>query len=133
MLKKISLTGSEWQIMLLLWNTAPLTITQMEKLMKDKTGWSRHALISFLKRMLTKEAITVEDDGRVKRFYPAIAKDDAFTTETQSFLSKLYDGKIGLMISSMVDNEELKEDEIEELISILNKSKKGGESACLKS
>jgi BlaI family penicillinase repressor len=133
MVKKVSLTDSEWQIIKLLWDNAPLTITQMEKLLKGTTGWSRHTLISLLKRMMTKETITIEDDGKVKRFYPAISKDNAYLTETQSFLSKLYDGKIGLMISSMANNEELNEDEINELITILNKLKEGEESACSKS
>ena len=127
--KAAILTDSEWQIMQLLWENAPLTITQMGKLLKDKTDWSKHTIISFLRRMQTKNAITVEDDGRVKRFYPAIAKEDIYLTETKTFLSKLYEGKVGLMISSMVDNEELKEDEIDELINILNKSKGGGETA----
>ena len=123
MVKRVSLTDSEWQIIKLLWDDAPLTITQMEKLLKDTTGWSRHTLISLLKRMLTKETITFEDDGRVKRFFPAITKDEAYVTETKSFLSKLYDGKIGLMVSSMADNEELDEDDINELYEILNKMK----------
>lgn len=124
--KSTALTDSEWQIMQLLWEDAPLTLTQMGKLLKDKTGWTRHTIISLLRRMQTKESITVEDDGKVKRFYPAIAKDDIYLTETKTFLSKLFDGKVGLMLSSMVVNEELKEDEIDELIKILNKSKEGG-------
>ncbi|MDR1914880.1 MAG: BlaI/MecI/CopY family transcriptional regulator [Clostridiales bacterium] len=124
--KSSILTDSEWQIMQLLWNDSPLTITKMEKLLKDKTSWSKHVIISFLKRMLTKETITVKDDGRVKRFYPILTKKDIYLTETKTFLTKLYEGKLGLMISSLVDNDELKEDEIDELISILNKSKETG-------
>jgi len=133
MAKKVSLTDSEWQIIQLLWDSSPLTITQMEKLLKEKTGWSRHLIISFLKRMLTKEAVTYEDDGRTKHFYPAVAKEDIYLTETKTFLSKLYEGKIGLMISAMVEHEELTENEIDELINILNKSKEGGDGTCLKS
>jgi len=133
MAKKVSLTDSEWQIIQLLWNTAPLTITQMEKLLKEKTGWSRHLIISFLKRMLAKEAVTFEDGGKAKHFYPAVAKEDVYLTETKSFLSKLYEGKIGLMISAMVENEELSTDEIDELINILNKSKESGDGTCPKS
>jgi len=132
MVKKVSLTDSEWQIIKLLWDNAPLTIAQMEKLLKDTKGWSRHALISLLKRMQTKETITVEDDGKAKRFFPAITKDDAYVTETQTFLSKLYNGKIGLMLSSMADNEELNDEDIKELSDILNKLKEGGGATCLK-
>ena len=130
--KGVLITDSEWQIMQLLWADAPLTITKLEKLLKDKTGWSKHTIITILKRMLTKKTIIVEDDGRLKRFYPAMAKEDIYLTETKSFLSKLYEGKVGLMLSSLVENEELNEDEINELISILNKSKEGGET-CWKS
>jgi len=126
--KATDLTDSEWQIMELLWDDAPLTITQMEKLLKAKTGWTRHLIISFLKRMLTKATVRFEDNGKVKRFYPAIAKEDAYLMETKTFLSKLYKGKIGLMLSSLVENKELNEDEIKELINILNSSKEGGET-----
>jgi BlaI family penicillinase repressor len=125
MKKKVSLTDSEWQIMQLLWKNAPLTITQIEKELKDKTGWSKHSIISFLKRMLTKGVITVEETGKAIQFYPAAEQEETYIEETKSFLSKLYGGSIGLMMSSMVDRAELNEEEIEELIDILNKSKKG--------
>jgi len=131
--KGVLITDSEWQIMQLLWKDAPLTITKLEKLLKDKTGWTKHTIITILRRMQTKETVTVEDNGRVKQFYPAFTKEDIYLTETKTFLSKLYEGKVGLMLSSMVDNEELREDEIDELINLLNKSKESGDKACSKS
>jgi BlaI family penicillinase repressor len=123
---KVGLTDAEWQIIQLLWEHAPLTISQIEKTLKDKTGWSKHTVISLLKRMMSKGTVRAEDDGRVKLFWPVPGKEDVYAEETQSFLKRLYNGKIGLMLSAMVDKEDLADSEIDELMEILQKSKGGG-------
>ncbi len=122
--KAVGLTDSEWKIMLLLWKNAPLTITQMEHLMKEETGWSKHTIISFLKRMLKKDAIYVEEAQPAKLFYPKLDKSEAVREETHSFLQKLYGGSVGLMVSSLVQQEELSDAEIDDLMNMLRSSKK---------
>jgi BlaI family penicillinase repressor len=127
--KAVGLTDSEWKIMLLLWENAPRTITQIEHLLKEETGWSKHTVISFLKRMLKKGAIYAKESQPARLYYPNRNKDEVVREETHSFLGKLYGGNIGLMVSSIVEQEKLSDEEIDGLMDMLraSKGKRGGE------
>ena len=52
-------------------------------------------------------------------------REDAAQAETESFLSRVYGGSLGLMMSAMVENHRLSEADIAELSAILDKA--GGE------
>ncbi len=123
--KAVGLTDSEWKIMLLLWEHSPHTITQIERSLKEETGWSKHSIISFLKRMLKKGAIRVEESQPARLFYPKLEKSEVVREETHSFLDKLYGGNVGLMVSFLIQQEKMSNEEIDELVDILRSTKRG--------
>ena len=55
----------------------------------------------------------------------ALRREDAARDETESFLSKVYGGSLGLMMSAMVESRQLTESDIAELSAILEQA--GGE------
>jgi len=125
-LKKPTLTDSEWKIMKLLWRQSPLTMRNIEDSLKAETGWSKHTIISFLKRMLAKGAISAEDAKPAKLYYPLWKEQQVVDRETRSMLGKLYDGRLSLMVSNLISQQELSEEEINELMEILRHGKGGG-------
>lgn len=82
------ITDSEWKIMELLWEQEPLTIMQMTKLLQESTGWTKHTIISFLKRMEEKDAVFYEDTGKAKQYYTLISREDAVKKLVQEFIGK---------------------------------------------
>lgn len=126
MTKKVKLAEAEWKIMLLLWKKAPLSCRQLEDLLKAETGWTRHTIISFLKRMLAKEAIRVEKASPAKLYYPLLDRNEVVLDETRSFIAKLFDGRLGLMASLLVENDDISDEEINEMLSILQKARSKG-------
>ena len=42
---KIDLSNSEWKLMNRLWQTAPMTITELTAALKEETGWSKKCII----------------------------------------------------------------------------------------
>lgn len=122
-MNKITLTDSEWKIMTLLWQKSPLTMRNIQDALYDETGWSKHTIISFLKRMLTKEAIAVEDGQPAKLYRPLLDEQQTIRQETQSMLSKLYQGDFGLMMSRLVEEKEFSDREIDEMMEILRQGK----------
>ena len=122
---KLNLSDSEWKLMNRLWSDAPMTITELTAAMRDETGWSKNTVITMLSRLEAKGAVRFEEGGRAKRYFPAVAREDAALAETESFLSKVYGGRLGLMMSAMVDSQALTEDDIAELTAILERA--GGE------
>ena len=119
---KIKLSEAEWKVMKLLWEESPKTMMQITNLLKETTGWTKHTVMTFLKRMEEKEAIHYEEGGRAKLYYPDIKKEEVVVQETEEFLHKVFDGRMGLMLNTMVEKKVLSKSEIDELYDILKKA-----------
>lgn len=118
----IKLSEAEWKVINLLWEEAPQTMMQITNHFKDTTGWTKHTVMTFLKRMEEKGAIHYEEGERAKLYYPDIDKDEAVLQETEEFLHKVFDGRMGLMLNTMVEKKALTKSEIEELYDILKRA-----------
>ncbi len=118
----VKLSEAEWKVMNLLWEKAPQTMMQITNHFKEKTGWTKHTVMTFLRRMEEKGAIHYEEGDRARLYYPDIEKDKAVIWETEEFLHKVFDGRMGLMLNTMVEKKALSKTEIEELYDILKKA-----------
>lgn len=121
-MKRINLSDGEWNIMNVLWEASPQTITQLTAALKESTGWSKHTIITMLGRMESKGAVRYEKGTRAKQYYPAVERVETALEETESFLDKVYSGSLGLMINTMVEKTSLSKKEIDELYAILKKA-----------
>ena len=119
---QINLSDSEWKLMNRLWDRTPMTITELTAAVKDDTGWSKNTVITMLSRLEAKGAVRHQEGGRAKRYSPTIPREDAALAETESFLSKVYGGSLGLMVSNLVESRALTEADIAELSTILEKA-----------
>ena len=48
---KIDLSNSEWKLMNRLWQTSPMTITELTAALREDTGWSKNTVITMLSRL----------------------------------------------------------------------------------
>ena len=65
-------------------------------------------------------------NGRAVRLYrPLVEKTPAAAKETESFLDRVWDGSLAMLVSSLVGEKKLSEDEIEELRKIIDEAEKG--------
>ena len=70
---KIDLSNSEWKLMNRLWQTSPMTITELTAALREDTGWSKNTVITMLSRLEGKEAVRHEECRRAKLYFPAVA------------------------------------------------------------
>jgi len=121
-MKRINLSDGEWNIMNMLWEAAPKTITQLTADLKETTDWSKHTIITMLGRMEVKGAVRYEEGMKAKQYFPAVERADTVLGETESFLDKVYAGSLGLMVNTMVEKNSLSKDQIDELYAILKRA-----------
>ena len=76
--------------------------------------------------MEEKGLLRVEPGARGKLYAPAVERERAVTAETHSFLDRVYQGSVGMMMSAMAKRQELSRDEVAELRSILDQIERGG-------
>ena len=118
----ISLSDGEWKLMNLLWDDVPMTMGRFVEALKAETGWTKSTVNVMLKRLSEKGAVRIDTDGVKKLYYPLIRRDDAIRSEAKSTLKKIRMDRFGLLVSTMAQESELSQEEIDELIAIL----KGG-------
>ena len=118
----IRLSEAEWKVMNVLWDEAPQTIMQLTRRFQETTGWTKHTVMTFLRRMEDKGAVFYEAGGRAKLYYPKIERQEAVLQETEEFLERVFDGRMGLMLNTMVEQRALSGKEIAELYEILGRA-----------
>ena len=121
-MKKVKLSDAEWKIMNLLWKKVPWTMMQITNELKEETGWTKHTVMSFLKRMEEKGALHYEDGEKAKLYYPDLRREEAVLQETEDFLDKVFQGRMGMMLNTMVQQRALSREEVAELHKILEQA-----------
>ena len=119
-----TLTHSEWYVMDCLWQHSPSTVMELVSALSEKVGWAKSTTITTLRRMEDKGLVTVEVRGRTKYYTPALEREKAVRRETRSFLDRVYQGSVGLMVSSMAQEKTLSQEEIDALYAILKEAEK---------
>lgn len=118
------LTASEWNILNCLWEESPRTVMQLSSELEKTVGWARSTTITILHRMEAKGLVRCEQAGRGKAYIPLVERDQAAIAETKSFLDRVYQGSVGMMMSAMSRQEGLSLEQIAQLRAILDDAEK---------
>lgn len=124
----VKLTSSEWSVLTCLWEDSPRTVMQLVAALGEQVGWAKSTTITTLRRMEEKGLVRAEQGARGKLYTPAVEREQAVTAETHSFLDRVYQGSVGLMMSAMARRQELSGDEVAELRAILDRIEGGGKA-----
>lgn len=116
------LSGAEWNLMESLWEYSPKVGSQIVTDMAARTGWSRSTTLTMLRRMTEKGLIACEDSGQMKTYAPLVEREEAARKETESFLNRVYNGSISLLVSGFVERQKLTEQDIAELRQLLERA-----------
>jgi BlaI family penicillinase repressor len=117
-----AITGSEWPLMECLWDRSPRTLMEIVRYVQARTGWAKSTITTMVSRMEAKGLIYSEAGGRAKNYYPAFSREEAAARETQSLLSRVYRGSVGLMVNTLIEKNSLTKSDIDELYAILQKA-----------
>ena len=118
----MKLTVSEWNILNCLWEYGPCTVMRIVEEMKRTVGWARSTTITTLGRMEAKGLVRREQASQGKPYIPLVERDQAALVETHSFLNRVYQGSVGMMMSAMIKQEGLSQQQIAQLRAILDEA-----------
>ena len=124
----IQITEAEWKIIECLWDHAPQTMGEITATLEPATGWTRQTVITLLKRMTDKGAVSMDDSGRAKKYTPLITREEASAEETHKLLNHVFRGKASLLINQLVDNGHLSAEDLQEILNALHNA--GGKNKC---
>ena len=117
----INITESEWKVMEVLWDTSPLTLREILLQLKGKTPWSTTTVRTLLVRLMDKGAVKADKSIANFKYSPLIEKEVCQKQEARNFLDKVFNGSMGMLVSTLVKESQLSDEEREELLKIISK------------
>lgn len=121
----VKLTSGEWNVLNCLWEESPRTVMQIVGELERTVGWARSTTITTLHRMEAKGLVGCQRAGRGTAYVPLVEREEAALTETRSFLDRVYQGSVGMMMSAMARQEALSPEQIAQLRDILDEAERG--------
>ena len=113
------ISDAEWQVMKVLWNESPLGSSDVVNELKGTTDWKPKTIKTLLSRLVIKNALAYEVGSRGYLYYPLVPESECAKEETRSFLGRVYNGSLNLLVKNFIENKELSAEEIEELKKLL--------------
>lgn len=118
----VNLTAAEWNVMEFLWEKSPQTAMQLVAQLQLQVGWAKSTTMTMLARMEKKGLLRCADLEKPRHYTPAVRREDAVRQETKIFVRRVFRGSVGMMMSSLVEQQELTKEEINHLYAILKKA-----------
>jgi len=114
--------AGEWKLMEKLWAEAPQTLMQLVHALSAEVGWSKSTVATMVRRMEAKGLLRFEDGGKAKTIWPAVTREEAVTAETNGLVDKAFRGSPGLLMASLLEQNDFSQEEIDELYAMLKKA-----------
>lgn len=118
------ISEAEFEVMKIVWKSAPINTNEITERLLKTTSWSAKTIQTLIKRLVTKGALTYEKQGRVFVYTPLVEENEYISQQSNSFIKRFYDGDISAMLSAYLENNQLSETELNNLRSILSKNSK---------
>lgn len=111
--KQISVAESV--VMEALWRTHPLTAEDIIAEVAEGQKWSAATVKSLLNRLVTKQAVVTEKDGRRFLYSPRLMRADYVSAEGRGLIDRLFNGQVSALVTHFSQHENLSADDIAEL------------------
>jgi len=116
----LQLSGSEWELMKILWDKAPATANQIAELTPQ---WHPKTVRTMLIRLQKKGAVEYELIDGIQHFKPVHEREYCESSATQSFMQRVFDGALTPMIAHFTRQQKLSDAEKKALIALLQDDK----------
>lgn len=115
------ISEAESEVMKVLWELGRATSAQIVDRLVQATDWKPKTIQTLIARLTAKGAITVEDTGaRAYIYLPSVSEDEFRAHANVTFLQKIYNGSVNLMLASFVREQKISKDDIEHLKKMLD-------------
>ena len=115
------LFDSELKIMQLIWQNEPVSAKKVSLLADDAFGWNKNTTYTVLKKLEAKGFLKREDPGFLCT--SLVSLDEVRREETRGLIDKLFGGSKRALFSALIEDENLSDEDIAELRSMIEKRK----------
>jgi len=113
------ISEAEAAVMDVLWAGSPLTAQQVISRVPSERGWSVNTVKTLLARLVAKNAVAHEADGRRYLYRPLVARGDYVAGESQRLIDRLFGGRLTPLVAHLAERDALSAEEITEIKALL--------------
>jgi predicted transcriptional regulator len=113
------ISDAEHAVMEVLWQRAPLTAADVGDALTDHRDWSPQTVKTLLSRLVSKQVVAHEADGRRYLYRPLVAREAYVTDESQRLVDRLFGGKLTPLVAHLAETQQLSDTDIEEIEALL--------------
>ncbi|MHC1764657.1 MAG: BlaI/MecI/CopY family transcriptional regulator [Verrucomicrobiia bacterium] len=119
MAKIPAISEAEWKIMKVLWAKSPQPAFDVVQALGKPEGWRPNTIKTLLQRLHKKKALGARKYKNLYLYYPLVSEEDCVRAESQSFLDRLFGGRIQPLLLHFAKRQKLTAKDLEELQRIL--------------
>lgn len=113
----ITFTDRELEIMNILWDEGSATVKEAREVVGKDTPYT--SVLSIFQTLEQKGHIRHEREGRAYRYYPLVERAEAGQRALHYVLDRLFKGSSRALVTSLVANDRVDQDELAELRRLL--------------
>ena len=121
------ISDAEHAVMEALWTRAPLTAAEVcEEVCTDR-DWTLATVKTLLSRLVAKDAVATEADGKRFLYSPKIPRARYLGGESRRLVDRLFGGRAAPLVAHLAAQEALTDSDIAEIEALLETLKRKGE------
>lgn len=113
------ISDAEHAVMEVLWRQAPLTATEVSDGLAKERDWSLQTVKTLLSRLVGKNVVAHEADGRRYLYRPLVEREDYVAHESQRLVDRLFGGRVTPLVAHLAETQQLSDADIAEIEALL--------------
>ena len=99
----MQISDAEWQVMKIIWMQGEQTSTDLIKVLEKSFSWSKSTIQTLLARLIEKECLTREKQGKSFVYSALLTLDDSRGLMVQDIKDKLCSRRIKLLLADLIE------------------------------
>jgi BlaI family transcriptional regulator, penicillinase repressor len=117
----VTLANREAEIMDVLWEQGPSTVAEVRQKLSVELAYT--TVLTILRNLEAKGYVGHEAEGRAHRYFPRIKQQAARKSAIRHLAGKLFQGSADLLLTQLVADRRLSEDQVRRIREILDEEK----------
>jgi len=118
-----ALTTLELKVMNLLWQEQKAQVKELLSIWPENPKPAYNTVSTMIRILEDKGYVAHESKGRSYFYYPVVQKNDYQKNFMHNVKQSLFSGSLNSLVSCLIDNDRLSDNEIKELKDLINKAK----------
>lgn len=118
------ISEAEHAVMEALWDKSPLTANEVADRVAPGRGWSLATVKTLLSRLVAKEAVATEPDGKRFLYSPLVERSAYVGGESRRLVDRLFGGRASSLFAHLAEQEALSDADLAEIEALLKELRK---------